>query len=98
MKVILGCAIPFRDYCIVGEVVSEHILNYFLSVLPPLSLSEGYLQIGQPYNKGVDEYGDVKNTYATFYKNSDEQWVYCGSCFEGESTECSILLPVVYPF
>ena len=73
----------FREYCFPGDEVSEEVVDYFLDILPPKSLSYGYLQVGEPYSYEEDECGKHRSTYSTFKKDGDK-WMYVGECFVGE--------------
>lgn len=76
----------FKDFVQVGEEVDEEMVDYFMNVLPPRSMSAGYLQVGEPYSHIEDKAdGRWKATYDTFIKE-DGRWIYKGHCFAG-STE-----------
>lgn len=73
------------DYCKPGNYVGEDVYDYFLEILPPASISRGYLQVGEPHDHVRDpRTGKIRPTFATFSQNDKGQWVYCGNCFSGD--------------
>lgn len=71
----------FDDYCFPGDRVAEDLVDYFINILPPISLSSSCTQPGEE----VDVI-QGKPTYTTFHRISDQEWVYDGDCFKGETT------------
>ena len=74
----------FKDYVEVGDEVDEAMVDHFMNILPPRSMSYGYLQAGEPYDHMVDKDGKWKGVYLTFCKEGDK-WIYKGHCFPGET-------------
>lgn len=68
-----------------GDVVDEAMVDYFMNLLPPRTMSYGYLQIGEPRGMATDENGKMKETYGTFAKY-EGLWHYQGNCFPYETT------------
>ena len=67
-------------FLLIGDVVDEEMADYFINVLPPVSMSGHLIQIGEPVN---DVAG--RPTYATLRRDSTGQWVYAGNCHRGAS-------------
>lgn len=76
----------FSDYCFPGDTVTEDIVDYFTNILPPVSLSYGYVQAGEAYSHEDDDHGRYRATYTTFHRSStDGQWIFNGYCFMRET-------------
>lgn len=73
----------FDEYIQPGDEVDEAIVDYFMNVLPPRSMSYGYLQAGEPIAHIRDENGRCRVIYTTFAKEAGK-WYYKGCCFAGE--------------
>lgn len=58
-------------FLLIGDVVDEEMADYFIKVLPPVSMLGHLIQIGEP----VCDVGG-RPTYATLRRNSARQWVY----------------------
>jgi hypothetical protein len=76
----------FTDYCNRGDYVSEDIYDYFLNILPPVTVSSGYLQAGgeimTAFNEKKNRYEGV---YLTFVStNMKGIYSFCGCCFKGQ--------------
>ena len=69
-------------FLVIGDVVDQEMADYFVNVLPPVSMSGLLVQIGEPVK---DVAG--RPTYATLRRNSARQWVYAGNCHRGASAE-----------
>lgn len=83
----------WSDYCKPGDFVDEEVYDYFLDLLPPRSMKNGYLQVGEPADSRCNpKTGRFENTYATFRfarKLDDaEIYQYLGNCFAGGA--CSV--------
>ena len=79
------------DYCKPGERVAEDVYDYFLDIVPPLSIGVGYLQVGEPHSHYHNpETGKFQATYATFGRIQDSVLMYCGNCFAGETWPAEI--------
>lgn len=73
------------DYCRPGERVGEDVYDYFLDIVPPRSMSAGYLQVGEPHSHHYNpETGKFQATYATFGRIPEDEWMYYGNCFAEE--------------
>ena len=72
------------DYLYQGDMVSADMIDYFINLMPPKTLLDGYIQVGEPYNHVFDVDYQLKPTYMTFVK-MDKQWIYCGNCFQYET-------------
>ena len=70
-----------------GDFVEERIVDTFRDSVPPVAMSCGCLQAGEPYDTRYDpKTGRWRNTYTTFVKKGFH-WQYCGHCFIGSDTE-----------
>ena len=76
------------DYLTKGDIVDEDIVDYFLNLLPPRTLSYGYLQVGEAYNHVYDISHRLRPVYMTFAK-CDGIWRYYGNCFAYETIDRS---------
>lgn len=69
-------------YCKAGDLVDEEIYEYFLNVMPPRGMGNGYLQVGEPHSSAFDpECGKWRPTYGTFQRVQKGVWMYMGNCF-----------------
>ena len=76
------------DYLNKGDIVSEDIVDNFMDMLPPMAMSYGYLQVGEPFSHVYDIDNRLRPTYMTFAK-CDGQWRYYGNCFAYETIDKS---------
>lgn len=76
----------FGDYVLPGELVDEKIVDYFLNILPQVSISSGYLQVGEPHSHIQDDTGKFRPCFITFQKADSLNWRYHGICFLNETT------------
>lgn len=71
----------------VGDSIADDIIDKLLNASPPTFLNSKCLQVGEPqrdiYNSETDT---MEPTYLTFSKEGSN-WIYCGCCFEGKTTE-----------
>lgn len=74
----------YYDYAKPGDRVDEETYNYFLNILPPATMKQGYFQVGEPYSHEIDENGRCRATWATFIQEGDTYY-YLGHCFAGET-------------
>ena len=74
----------YYDYANAGDEVDEETYNYFRDILPPVTLKQGYFQVGEPYSHVQDKNGQWRATFATFVFDG-EKYYYLGHCFEGET-------------
>lgn len=72
----------YYDYAKPGDEVDEETYNYFLDILPPVTLKHGYFQVGEPYSHAEDESGKWRATWTTFIHEGDKYY-YLGHCFAG---------------
>mgnify|MGYP001521448757 FL=1 len=77
-------------YCKPGDIVGEDVYDYFLNILPPRTLTQSLLQVGEPHSHMMNQKtGKYQATYATFEtvgKNDGAIFYrYCGNCFAGET-------------
>lgn len=70
-----------NEYLVVGDLVDEAMVNYFVDVLPPLCMNGQIIQIGEPYS-----HVNGKATWYTLSKTSNG-WMYCGLCHKGQTQE-----------
>lgn len=67
------------EYLEIGDEVDEGIVDHFISVLPPATLTSRLIQIGEPY-----DIVDGRYTYMTI-ENRGGRWYYCGTCHRGST-------------
>ena len=80
----------------VGDLVDEAVVNYFMDLLPPVTMRRGCSQVGEPHSHKIDpKTGRARATYATFKYVANELWEYCGNCFAGETVERGEEIPYV---
>lgn len=71
----------FDSYAGIGDEVDEELYMHFLNILPPASMTYGYLQVDEPICHMVDpEDGRCKPVFLTFGRKN-EKWRYLGHCF-----------------
>lgn len=79
--------LEFDLFCNPGETVSDDIIQYFINILPPVTLKDSLFQVGEPYSHRVDiQDGKYKPTYPTFEKGQDN-WIYRGNCFKNKTCD-----------
>lgn len=76
------------DYAEVGSIVSEEVVDNFMNMLPPRTLSFGYLQVGEAYSHVYDIDRRLRPTYMTFARRNGV-WRYYGNCFAYETIDRS---------
>jgi hypothetical protein len=75
---------PYVQY---GDIVEEEIVNYFASVDVPITINSNLVQCGKWAGKGFnDSTRKAGRIYFTF-KKENENWIYCGKCFVGETKQ-----------
>jgi len=62
------------DFLSIGDLVSEDIADYFLSVLPPVTWTKNAIQLGEPSNFNASG----KLTFLTLEKTDSVLWRYTG--------------------
>ena len=85
-----GESTDWGAYCKPGDIVGEDVYDYFLDILPPRTLTQSLLQVGEPHSHMMNlKTGKYQATYATFETigKSDGAmfYRYCGNCFAGET-------------
>ena len=76
------------DYLNKGDVIAEDIVGYFIDLLPPKSMTLGYVQVGEAHSHVYDIDRRLRPTYMTFAK-CDGIWRYYGNCFAYETIDRS---------
>ena len=72
------------DTLYVGDYVEDEVVDSLINSISPVSLNEGYFQMGSARNHIENKEGKLRATYATFVKVSIDVWEYRGDCFKGE--------------
>lgn len=80
-----GSGLSFDDYCFPGDVVGKDLVDYFVNVVPPVTLRYDCVQAGEEHSIERDESGKYRATYLTFSRTGDERCRFDGYCFEGEN-------------
>lgn len=71
-----------------GDAVDKKIVDTFIDSMPPVVLERGFVQAGEPYSHEYDILSNRwKPTFATFKRDNQGKWIYCGRCFVGCVTE-----------
>ena len=74
------------DYAKPGDLVDESVFIYFMDVTTPRIYRDGYLQVGAPYSRVMDdEMGTERDTFPTFERVEKGIYRFCGNCFAGET-------------
>ena len=75
----------FDEFFLPGDTVTEDVYDNFLDILPPATMRQNLLQVGEPaaHEKDPDT-GKYRATYSTFVR-TDGLWWYAGECFLGET-------------
>lgn len=75
----------------IGAYVSQSVVDDAMDCVPPVCMTSGCAQMGEPYSTRQDpDTGHWRNTFATFKRitwGPDGIWQYCGRCFHGETVE-----------
>ena len=80
-----GSGLNFDDYCFPGDTVGEDIVDYFVNVVPPVTLRYDCIQAGEEHSSEPDGSGKYRATYTTFHRTGDGRCRFDGYCFEGEN-------------
>lgn len=72
--------VDMRTYLKRGDIVDDFFYDYFLEAMPPVTMTERMLQLGEPSN-----HVGGRPTFPTLARFG-YRWVYCGDCFAGETT------------
>ena len=76
-------------YCNPGDYIDEEVYDYFLNILPPKVMRNGFFQVGEPFDSRKDpESGRFSSTYPTFEQGRNGEtgerfYRYLGNCFAG---------------
>lgn len=73
----------YYDYAQPGDIVDRETYDYFLNIMPPVTMERGYFQVGEPYSHAEDKAGRWRATFMTFAREG-ERYYYLGHCFAGE--------------
>lgn len=80
-----GSGLNFDDYCFPGDTVGEDVLDYFVNVVPPVTLRYDCVQAGEEHSSEPDDSGKYRATYTTFHRTGDGRCRFDGYCFKGEN-------------
>lgn len=81
-----NCQYSWYDYAKPGDLVDESVFIYFMDVTTPRIYRDGYLQVGAPYSRVMDdEMGTERDTFPTFERVEKGIYRFCGNCFAGET-------------
>lgn len=81
-----NCQYSWYDYAKPGDLVDESVFIYFMDVTTPRIYRDGYLQVGAPYSRVMDdEMGTERDTFPTFERVEKGVYRFCGNCFAGET-------------
>ena len=81
-----NCQYSWYDYAKPGDLVDESVFIYFMDVTTPRIYRDGYLQVGAPYSRVMDdEMGTECDNFPTFERVEKGIYRFCGNCFAGET-------------
>lgn len=80
-----GSGLNFDDYCFPGDLVGEDIVDYFVNVVPPVTLRYDCIQAGEEHSTERGDDGKYRATYTTFHRTGDGRCCFDGYCFKGEN-------------
>lgn len=80
-----GSGLNFEDYCFPGDTVGEDVLDYFVNVVPPVTLRYDCVQAGEEHSCERGDDGKHRATYTTFHRTGDGRCRFDGYCFKGEN-------------
>lgn len=80
-----GSGLNFDEYCFPGDTVGEDVVDYFVNVVPPVTLRSDCVQSGEEHSCEPDDSGKYRATYTTFHRTGDGQFRFDGYCFKGEN-------------
>lgn len=66
------------EYLEIGDIVDNAMVEYFINVLPPVTMNKNMIQMGETYS-----YVDGKKIYSTLIKKQDK-WIFAGYCHRGQ--------------
>lgn len=76
MKTLQQCTeskLSFSQFLNIGDKVDESIVDYFIEVLPPVTMNNKCVQMGEPYNHN----SEGKPQFLTLEKITGN-WTYAG--------------------
>lgn len=85
IKTLEDCTGNFSEDFKVGDRVDEEIINYFLWLFPPVTITKKIIQTSEIF--GHDEKDG--NIYMTF-EHDGISWIYKGLCFKNRVTNIKI--------
>jgi len=74
------------DYLNKGDIVSKDLVDNLKDMLPLRAMSNGYLQVGEPYNYVYDIARKLRPTFMTFAEHNNH-WRYYGNCVAWETVD-----------
>ncbi len=80
-----GSGLNFDDYCFPGDTVGEDMVDYFVNVVPPITLRSDCVQAGEEHSCERGDDGKYRATYTTFHRIGDGLFRFDGYCFKGEN-------------
>lgn len=80
-----GSGLNFDDYCFPGDTVGEDVVDYFVNVVPPVTLRYDCVQAGEEHSCELGDDGKHRSTYTTFHRTGDGRCLFDGYCFKGET-------------
>lgn len=80
-----GSGLNFDDYCFPGDTVGEDVVDYFVNVVPPITLRSDCVQAGEEHSCERSDDGKYRATYTTFHRTGDGLCRFDGYCFKGEN-------------
>lgn len=80
-----GSGLNFDDYCFPGDTVGEDVVDYFVNVVPPVTLRGDCVQAGEEHSTECGDDGKYRATYTTFHRTGDGRYFFDGYCFKGEN-------------
>lgn len=63
----------------IGDVVDEEMADYFIEVLPPITMTGQLVQMGEPHS-----HREGRATYSTL-ERVGSNWIYRGHCHRGQT-------------
>lgn len=75
------------EYLQVGDEVDQEMVDYFINVLPPVTMNGECVQMGEPYDHREDSEGRFRGRYSTLVSvgfSPNRRWFYAGYCFGRE--------------
>lgn len=73
------------DYIQVGDTVSDVLVSDLINAVPPVSFRSCCIQLGEAYSSAPDENGKYRQTYTTFHRTTDGNYIFDGYCYKDEN-------------